>query len=63
MHEAKSVNTQSIKNLRRTFFNNGPYNVKVKSKLNTFHIYGPFVQKGRFRFLINGILAEIWNKT
>ncbi len=24
MHGAKSVNTQSIKNLRRMFFNNGP---------------------------------------
>ena len=24
MHEAKSLTTQPIKNLRRTFFNNGP---------------------------------------
>ncbi len=31
--------------------------------LHTFHIYGPFVKKVRLRFLISGILAEIWNKT
>ncbi len=30
MHEAKSVNTQSIKNLRRTFFNPGMMNNKVR---------------------------------
>ncbi len=35
MPEAKSVNTQSIKNLRRTFFNNGPQIGKVKSTLKT----------------------------
>ena len=32
MHEAKSVNTPSIENLRRTFFNNGPWNVELGSK-------------------------------
>ena len=35
MHDAKSVYTQSIKNLRWTFFNNGPQKVKVRSKLKS----------------------------
>ncbi len=35
MDEAKFVNTQSIKNLRRPFFNNAPLIGKMKSKLNS----------------------------
>ncbi len=57
MHEAKSVNSQSIKNLRRTFFKCAinwkgevkfekyPLVVEVTLKMQTFYICVPFVKK------------------
>ena len=68
MYGIKSLNTGAIKNLNNTFLTKGPQMNKVRSNFKstnfdlTFLIYGRFVKKISFRFLIARVLIEISNK-